>query len=292
MAGWKEFAFEWRKRDTTYPSATADHVAIYCDSANTLHTIDSNGLPANHRIGHIEITSGATSWRGGVTNEAWGESALTSNTSGQYNTAVGYWSMYSNQIGSENVAVGFFTLYNNITGTNNVAMGRSALGSNTSGSYNVAVGSDAALSIETGSHNIAIGALSLYQNDEGNFNVAIGSGALTNNISGSNNICIGYNAGYNEQGSHRLYIDNNTTTVGTSADALIYGEFDNKYLRLGGDVDVAGDLTSNGNSAITRVPVPPTDTSPGVPNTIAIDTTHLYVCIGVDSWKRVSLSTF
>jgi len=292
MAGWKDFAFEWRKRGDAYPLATTDHVAIYCDSSDTLHTIDDIGAPANHRVGHMEITAGSTSWRGMPTNEAWGSDALTSNTSGEFNTAVGYWSMYSNETGSNNTAVGFFTLYNNTTGTDNVAAGSAALGNNTTGSYNVAIGSSAALSMETGSGNVAIGSLSLYLNTEGNFNVSVGEGSLTNNISGSNNVCIGNNAGYNEQGSNRLYIDSNTITTGTSADALIYGEFDTKYVRIGGDVDVAGDLTSNSNSVITRVAVPLTNSSPGVPNTIAIDTTHLYICIGVNSWKRVSLSTF
>jgi hypothetical protein len=38
---------------------------------------------------------------------------------------------------------------------------------------------------------------------------------------------LGYNAGYNETGSNKLYIDNSGTTT-----PLIYGEFDNQFVKI------------------------------------------------------------
>jgi len=44
---------------------------------------------------------------------------------------------------------------------------------------------------------------------------------------GSNNIFLGYQAGYNETGSNKLYIENSDSST-----PLIYGEFDNKVVKL------------------------------------------------------------
>jgi hypothetical protein len=58
------------------------------------------------------------------------------------------------------------------------------------------------------------------ENTTGSFNVAVGSDTLRDNTAGSNNIFIGRQAGYNETGSNKLYIENSN-----SATPLIYGDF-------------------------------------------------------------------
>jgi hypothetical protein len=40
------------------------------------------------------------------------------------------------------------------------------------------------------------------------------------------------------------------------------------------------------------VAVPATSTSPGIPNQVAYDATHLYICIGPSKWVRATLATF
>ena len=213
MAGWKEFAFEWRQRPTAYPLATVDHIAIYGDKSQTLYTIDASGAAAHHKMGHLEVTKGSTSWRGtfSYNNEFWGESAGISNTLGAYNTVTGCSSFTSNTIGSYNSVVGYFALRKNIAGNYNVALG-----------YNTLVSSIS-----------------------GNTNTAIGCSALASNISGSGNVALGHQAGYYETGSNKLYIAN---TAGTSADALIYGDFSTRALSLNANVTVSGTMLSSGPS--------------------------------------------
>jgi hypothetical protein len=93
-------------------------------------------------------------------------------------------------------------LFNNTTGYNNNAQGDSALYSNT-----------------TGFGNAAIGKSALYNNTTGQFNMGIGGFAGFSNQTGSGNVFIGKNAGYNELGSNKLYIANNSTKP------LLYGVF-------------------------------------------------------------------
>ena len=70
---------------------------------------------------------------------------------------------------------------------------------------------------------------------EGIYNIFIGHQAGYANIIGSGDIFIGYQAGYNETGSNKLYIDNSNTTT-----PLIYGEFDNNFITINGDLIVTG----------------------------------------------------
>ena len=43
---------------------------------------------------------------------------------------------------------------------------------------------------------------------------------------------------------------------------------------------------------VESVAVPASSTSPGIVNTIAIDTNYLYICVATDTWKRVALSSW
>ena len=45
-------------------------------------------------------------------------------------------------------------------------------------------------------------------------------------------------------------------------------------------------------SRLNLVPVPATSTSPGTVGDVAADSTHLYLAIGTDLWRRVAISAF
>ena len=54
-------------------------------------------------------------------------------------------------------------------------------------------------------------------------------------------------------------------------------------------VNANADILDN---AATIVPAPATATSPGKPNQIAYDATHIYVCVATNTWVRALLATF
>jgi hypothetical protein len=130
-----------------------------------------------------------------------GLGAGASNTS-DYGTFVGYNSGNLNQ-GQHNTFLGRYAGYSNVTGQRNTFVASNAGRENTSGENNVFVGYDA--------------------------------GRLCN--TGSNNVFLGYQAGQSENGSHKLYIDNTSTT-----DPLVYGEFDSNFLAVNGDLTVDGEV--------------------------------------------------
>lgn len=84
----------------------------------------------------ISTTSVTNRGGGGlVSNTAFGDTALDSNTTGTDNTAFGYQSLTANTIGTGNTAFGHEALLSSISGVQNTAIGRHALRVNT-GSYN------------------------------------------------------------------------------------------------------------------------------------------------------------
>ncbi len=207
----------------------------------------------------------------GSGNTATGYGALYSNTTGNHHTATGYGALYSNTAGIYNTANGFQALYSNTAGFYNTANGYKTLQKNTTGSQNTANGNWALHYNTTGNCNTANGIWALYCNTNGNNNTANGYLANHSNQSGSNNtiigyeagrgttyhsksgnvflgyqagysaitgdtnVFLGYQAGYSEQGSNKLYIENSN-----SASPLIYGEFDNDYLKINGDLETTG----------------------------------------------------
>jgi trimeric autotransporter adhesin len=180
----------------------------------------------NNTTGYANVAVGTNAMQNNTTgyiNTALGNSSLASNTEGSYNTALGRQALNRNTTGEQNTAMGDQALLFNATGRYNTATGRSSLGSNVSGYYNTATGY-AALGNTTGEQNTAIGATALY-----------------NNSTGSGNVAIGYNAGYNELGSNKLYIENSN-----SATPLIYGEFNNDIVKINGQIKV-NRVTTVGN---------------------------------------------
>ena len=125
--------------------------------------------------------------------------------------------------------------YTNLSGEYNTFVGNSAGQANTSGSGNSFFGVGSGHENTTGNNNTFIGRGAGYFNS-GNRNTFIGQGSGQENFTGSSNILIGYNAAYDENTSHRLYIEP------SSGLPLIYGEFDNDFLRINGTLDVVGGI--------------------------------------------------
>ncbi|MFK5856342.1 MAG: tail fiber domain-containing protein [Bacteroidota bacterium] len=172
-----------------------------------------------------------------------GISSLQANTSGGYNTANGYYSLRFNTTGNYNIAYGYYTLVNNLSGTSNIAIGSNSLGYNLSGNSNIAVGSLAANQNTTGDYNVALGTRTNFYNQAGTSNTIIGyeAGKGNSNHSKSGNIFFGYQAGYNETGSNKLYIENSN-----SATPLIGGDFTSNYVDINGDLNLSGSIKIEG----------------------------------------------
>ncbi len=198
----------------------------------------------------------------GESNTAIGAEAMEENDSGQKNVSIGRFSMNKNTMGSENTVLGFNGMFNNIDGDQNVSIGLDAMYSNSNGSNNVALGYRSLISNFGGDMNIAIGTEAISSGSNSNSNVAIGHEALqsssgsNNTIIGafagkagsttSNNVFIGYSAGYNESGNNKLYIENTNSTS-----PLIYGEFNNNFIKINGDQEVTGNQIVNGAQEVT-----------------------------------------
>lgn len=115
------------------------------------------------------------------------------------------------------------------------------------GSGNVAIGSRAGMSIvepsnsTTTENNVLIGVEVAESLNHGIDNIFIGTGAGLDIKEGSNNIIIGVaDDGFGE----RL---DNTLAIGQDDESLIYGEFDNKLVRVNGDLEVTGSITADLN---------------------------------------------
>jgi len=138
---------------------------------------------------------------------------------------------------NRNTGVGYGVLNSVVNGTSNVAIGFESQFANVSGYDNVSIG-DRALYQNTSNGNIALGFNTLFENVDGNGNVAIGRNAGKNNL-GDGNIFIGYEAGLDETGSNKLYIDNSSTS-----EPLIGGDFSTDQVTINGDMKVTRKLTA------------------------------------------------
>lgn len=81
-------------------------------------------------------------------------------------------------------------------------------------------------------------------------NTICGVGAGTSLTDGTGNLFLGFNAGYNETGSNKLYIDNSNTAI-----FLIYGDFNTNALTINGSLTVTGaykGLLANQSGAVTN----------------------------------------
>ncbi|OJJ19847.1 hypothetical protein BKI52_15305 [marine bacterium AO1-C] len=107
-------------------------------------------------------------------------------------------------------------------------------------SGNVTLGPSAGRKITTGNYNTIIGRNTGFKHLSGNSNLFLGQSAGYSNTTGSNNVFLGVDAGFYETGSNKLYIN-----AGRS-NPLIYGEFDNKIVKINGTLAVG---TNNYNGS-------------------------------------------
>jgi hypothetical protein len=230
---------------TTNFIGTTDNTDIVFKRNNVRAGFIGNPDPSlgnmNTSFGANSLVNPVISSTQGNRNSAFGANALAGITSAVRNTAIGIDAMRVTTNGSYNVAVGEESMYKNTTGRSNVAIGSGSLGNNIVGLGNVAVGRNS-LVVSNSNYNTGVGFATLRRNVSGVNNVALGVNAGYE-ILGSNNVVIGSNAGYHETGSDKLYIENSNAD---SSNALIYGEFDNKILRVNGALQISNPATANG----------------------------------------------
>jgi trimeric autotransporter adhesin len=150
-----------------------------------------------------------------ATEDPWGAASVDNTIIGPYagiDVGVG-----SGIIGaSDNTFVGAYSGHDSSTGYSNSFVGANSGESNTTGNSNSYFGRAAGHVCTTGARNSAFGFYAGYYNETGN-----------------GNVFIGYMAGMYVNGSNKLYIDN-CYTEGFCDKPLIYGEFDNRIVKING----------------------------------------------------------
>ena len=163
---------------------------------------------SNTSFGFKALFGTSNGTNNGAGNCAFGDSALTNNTSGNSNIAIGYHALDKNTIGNRNTAVGDQALFYN------------------SSDYNTAVGFQA-LYLNTGYSNTAVGYGSLI-NTNGDGNTAIGYYSGLSNTTGYNNTYLGCytncssgNLSYSTAiGFNASVTANNQIMMGTSSETV------------------------------------------------------------------------
>lgn len=182
----------------------------------------------------------------GTYNTAFGGWVLTENTTGSFNSSFGSGALYSNTTGIYNNAFGVSTLQNNTTGSRNIGVGTSLFW-NTTGQENTGVGSNAGYGATTGSQNTYIGNQAGYNNGIGSYNTAIGSRAMITSGTGipastldmNRNVFIGAGLTLADGVNNVLAIDNRGATNTFYSNALLYGNFADRFLRINGRFEIA-----------------------------------------------------
>jgi hypothetical protein len=187
----------------------------------------------------------------GMFNVFIGNNSGNKNTIGYNNIFLGEKAGFSNTTGNRNVSIGAYAGRETTEGICNVFIGNFSGGANKTGNYNVMMGRAAGILNTSGSSNIYLGMGAGWNGSIGNNNIYLGQYAGYNS-NGSGNVFIGFSAGYNELGSQRLYIQNSDADP---SNALIYGEFDNKYLKLNALTSVKDALILEPRSTAPPSPV-------------------------------------
>ena len=204
---------------------------------------NSNNGSDNSFFGHNAGYSNTT----GYNNSFVGKEAGYSNTTGDYNSFVGYNAGYFTSTGGDNSFFGGGAGLYNTTGIANSFVGKEAGYSNTTGGFNSFVGYNAGHNNSTGNYNASFGHNAGFFSSTGYNNSFFGNAAGFNNT-GSNNVFLGSMAGITEIGSDKLYIDNCYTgdtpaTGGQCTQPLIYGEFDNRVVKIDGSLSIVSVAT-------------------------------------------------
>jgi Chaperone of endosialidase len=187
----------------------------------------------------LHIAGSAKIDNGRLTFANTGNSVFIGENSGQNddhtnnnNVYIGYQTGQTGVVANNNIGVGYQALKSTLA-DNNVAIGSNSLKSATTAYQNAAFGSSTLTDNLTGNYNVALGNEALKSNSSGSSNVAVGVAALFYNTTGSGNIAIGREAGMNETGSNKLYIDNSNT-----ATPLIWGDFGANILTVNGSMGI------------------------------------------------------
>ena len=185
----------------------------------------------------------------GSDNSFFGTSSGEQNTTGTRNSFFGEVSGESNNIGTGNSFFGSSSGRNNSSGNSNSFFGTSSGTGNTTGFGNSFFGQGSGFFNITGRDNSFFGRSAGSSNTSGRDNSFFGTLSGFNLTSGSSNILIGRGAGptsANPGVNQRLYIDVDPNTNGTNGNdnPLIYGEFDNDFVRINGTFEVTAGLTN------------------------------------------------
>jgi hypothetical protein len=226
------------------PTTSTSTGIIFKDDVWFIH--DYKGpvaLGFNTFIGQFagNFTSGGGQNYMGCNNTGTGYNTLRSVSTGYANTATGSYAMPSNTNGYENTAMGIQSLYSNLGGIRNVGIGVYALFNNTSGSQNTALGMGANYYNQTGTNNTIIG----YE---------AGKGTALHNKFG--NIFLGYQAGFNETGSNKLYIENSSSST-----PLIGGDFSTDIAYVNGKLGIGTTAPGQQLEITQSLKLPNTNTS-------------------------------
>jgi len=180
---------------------------------DVLHTpVDANNISVGASSGSAVTT--------GRHNAFFGFESGLNNAGAWDNTFLGYKAGKSATSGGGNTFVGSLSGHYHTQGTNNTYVGYNSGYSNSTTGF-------------TPAKNTFVGGFSGYLISSGSNNTYLGYEAGRNTTTGEGNVFIGYQAGYSEADSNKLYIHNSS-----SADPLIYGEFDNSVLNINGHVGV------------------------------------------------------
>ena len=190
-----------------------------------------------------------------------GEQAGFSNIVRSDNIGIGYQALTLDVLGTNSIAIGSFALSNSDETDYSIAIGRGALNNRTKSFYNVGVGHRTLSLASGGDYNTALGAdagrttegdnsifigYSADEENDGGDNIVIGTRAGIQGLTGgepTNRILIGNNAWQNQPGNYVLAIENSSSVT-----PLIYGEFDNNVLRIGGQLQIgSSDNTTSGS---------------------------------------------
>jgi len=197
----------------------------------------NNDMVLRANSSNVIIGSGTGTPNTGDSNVFIGREAARINTTGRRNVVMGSQAGFQMVDGESNVYIGTIAGRDNISGTRNTGIGDSAGsgGGNSNTCLGIATGAST-----IGNNNTFIGGFAGTNVPSGNNNVMMGyaAGAFSN---GTGNIYLGHFAGANAMGDNQLYIDNSDT-----ATPLIYGEFDNRLLRVDGSLTATGITYSNG----------------------------------------------
>ena len=260
-----------------YSTNTSSNNIFVGTSAGYLNTTGSSNIFVGTSAGYLNTT--------GYWNIMLGRQAGFNNTTGYANIVIGDFAGHANTTGYDNVMIGDYAGGYNTTGTHNVFLGANSGNQNTEGDYNIFIGSQAGETNTTGSWNTMLGylagnmsatvgsqALLGYKAGEentGGWNTMVGSlaGAKSGTgwfntylglaageqATGDNNVFIGRWAGrFESANSNKLVVETLYEGTDNYNNALLYGDFSEKYLRLNGQLDATVSRVSNYAASFTN----------------------------------------